>query len=98
MMMINPDAGWLEIVEIPALKIDEVMKRDYEYIDMPYSIVSQIFNNKCLSRYPLPHKFVFNNESEFKQDFNPLIIDLYIKQVLENQNPQANDKVEKRTN
>ena len=54
-----------------------------------------MFNTIRLSRYSHPKKVVFNNRSEFKQDFTALINDFSIKPVLTtNQNRQDNDPVE----
>ena len=55
-----------------------------------------MFNNTCLCRYLCPRKVVFDNISEFKQDFNPLLKYLNIKPVLTSiNNPQANSPVER---
>ena len=55
-----------------------------------------MFNNKWLCIYPHPRKVVFDNGSEFKRDFTPLLKDLDIKPVLTSiKNPQANAPVER---
>ena len=67
-----------------------------EYIDKGSSKISQLFNNTLLCRYPCPRKVVFDNRSEFKRDFTPLLKDFDIKPVLTSvKNPQANAPVER---
>ena len=82
MTMINPTTGWFEIFEIPTYNRDDVTGGNDEYIDKSSARVSQLFNNTWLSRYLFPRKVVFDNRSEFKRDFNPLLKDFYIKTVL----------------
>ena len=45
-------------------------------------MVSHLFNNTWICRYPRPRKVVFDNLSEFKRDFNHLLKDFGIKPVL----------------
>ena len=53
-----------------------------------------MFNNTWLFIYPLPRKVVFDNGSEFKQYFNPMLMDFDIKPVSNPVNiPQTNDPV-----
>ena len=55
-----------------------------------------MFNNKRLFRYLRPRKFMFDNKSEFKQDFTNLLKDLDIKHNLTAiNNPQDNSPVER---
>ena len=57
--------------------------------------VSHMFNNTWLCKYPRPRKVVFDNGSEFKQDFAPLLKGLDIKPVLTSvKKPQVNAPVE----
>ena len=44
--------------------------------------LASLFNNPLLIRYLIPHKVVFENVSEYKQDFTPFIKDLDIKPIL----------------
>ena len=54
-----------------------------------------MFNNTWLFRYLCPRKVVFDNGSEFKQDFNPLLKDFNIKTFLTSvKNPQANSPID----
>ena len=49
-----------------------------------------------MSRYPRPRKVVFDNGSEFKRDFVPLLKDFDIKPTLTSiKNPQSNAPVER---
>ena len=67
-----------------------------EHIDRSYSSVSQSFNNICICRYPRPCKVLFDNGSEFKWDFTPLIKYFYIKPVFAAvKNPKANAPVDR---
>ena len=96
MKMIDLDTGWFDTVEIPKFDLKEVALGNYEYIDKSSDRVSQLFNNTWLCRYPRPHIVVFDNGSEFKQDFTPLLKDFDIKPVLTLvKNPQANAPVER---
>ena len=95
MTMIEPATIWFEIVEIPTFDLQEVTLYNDEYIDKSSARVSQLFNNTWLFRYPRPLKVVFDNGSDFKQDFTPLLKDFDIKPVLTLvKNPQANAPVE----
>ena len=54
-----------------------------------------MFNKIWIRKYPRPQKFMFDNRSEFKRDFNTLIKDFEIKTVLMKiKNPQDNAPVE----
>ena len=88
--------GWFEIVEVPTYNLDEVTGSNDEYIYKSSSRVSHLFNNTCLRRYPVPHKFAFDNIYEFKIQFTPLLKYLYIDPVLTTiKNQQANTPVER---
>ena len=55
-----------------------------------------MFNNTWLCIYPRPHKEVFDNGSEFKWDFTPLLKYFDIKRVLTSvKNPQSHATVER---
>ena len=41
--------------------------------------ISRLFNQIWLHRYPRPQKVRFDNGSEFKKDFIPLLMDLGVK-------------------
>ena len=72
MKMIDPAKGWFEIVKVPMYDLDEVTGSNDEYIHNSSARMSQLFNNKWISRYLRPRKVVFYKGSEFKQDFTPL--------------------------
>ena len=92
MTMIDPATGWFDIIKKPTFDLEEV---NDEYIDTSSARVSQFFNNTWLCRYPRPHRVVFENGSEFKRDFTPLLKDFDIKPVLTSvKNTQANASVE----
>ena len=96
MTMIDPATGWFEVVEIMTFDLDELTAGNDEYIDKSSARVSQLFNNTWLCRYLRPRKVVFDNGSEFKQDFTPLLKDSDIEPVLTSvTNPQANAPVER---
>ena len=82
MAIIDPATGWFEIVKIPTFDLEKVALGNGEYIDKSSSRVSQLFNNTWICRYPCPLKVVFENGSEFKQDFTPFLKDFDIKPVL----------------
>ena len=66
MTFIDPATGWFEIEEFPI-------------IDQSSAGISQISNEVWMSRYPRPRKVIFNNGSEFKRNFIPLIKDFSVK-------------------
>ena len=95
MTIIDLATGWFGIVEIPIFDLEEVIIGNDEYIDKSSARVSQLFNNTWLSRYLRPRKVVFDNGSEFKRDFTPMLKDFDIKTVLTSvKNPQSNAPVE----
>ena len=95
MTIIDPVIGWFEVVEIPTFDLDEATAGNDEYIDKSSASVSQMFNNTWLCRYPHPLKVMFDNGSEFKRDFTPLLKEFDIKSVLISvKKTQANVKVE----
>jgi len=96
MTFIDPATGWFEIAEIPTFDLDLIKIGNKEYIDKSSARVSQIFNNTWLCRYPRPVEVVYDNGSEFKKDFQPLIKDFDIKPNCTTvENPQANAPVER---
>ena len=97
MTMIDPVSGWFEIVEVPSYIVDDVKKKlTKEQIDKSSARISRLFDQTWLSRYPRPSKVVFDNGSEFKKNFIPLLQDWSIKPVCTTvKNPQANSPVER---
>ena len=82
MTMLDPATGWFEIVEVPSYIIEEVVNKKLTtetIIDKSSARISRLFEQTWLSRYPRPRKVVFDNGSEFKKDFVPLLKDLSIK-------------------
>ena len=73
MTMIDPTTGWFDIVKILTFDLNEVTAGNDEYIDKSSDRVSQLFNNTWLCRYTHTLKVVFDNGSEFKRDFTPLL-------------------------
>ena len=96
MTFIDPATGWFEIAQVPYYNIEDVKGGNVEYINKTSARISQLFNNVWLSRYPRPHRVVFDNGSEFKSDFVPLLQDFDVKPVCTTvKNPQANAPVER---
>ena len=94
--MIDPATGWFKIIEIPMFDPEEVTLGNVEYIDKSSTRFSQMFKNTWLCIYPRPRKAVFDNGSEFKRYFNPLLKDFDIKPVLNLvKNPQSNAPVKR---
>ena len=93
---IDPAKGCFEMVEITTFDLEEVTIGNGKYTDKSSARVSQLFNSTWLCRYPCPRKVVFDNGSEFKQDFTPLLKEFDIKLVLTSvNNPQVNAPVER---
>ena len=83
MTFIDPATGWFEVAEVPS-------------IDKSSARISNLFDDVWLSRYPRPNKVIFDNGSEFKKDFLPLLKDFKIKPTPTTiKNPQANAAVER---
>ena len=83
MTFIDPATGWFEVAEVPS-------------IDKSSARISNLFDDVWLSRYPRPNKVIFDNGSEFKKDFLPLLKDFRIKPTPTSiKNPQANAAVER---
>ena len=97
MTMIDPVTGWFEIVEIPSYIVVDIKNKNLqESIDKSSARVSRLFDQTWLSRYPRPNKVVFDNGSEFKKDFVPLLKDWSIKPKCTTiKNPTANSPVER---
>lgn len=99
MTMIDPDTGWFEIVEVPNYIIQDIQKKtitERTAIDKSSARISRLFSQTWLSRYPRPKKVIFDNGSEFKKDFVPLLQDWSIQpQYTTIKNPQANSPVER---
>ena len=82
MTMIKLATGWFEIFEFPTYDLGEVTGGNDNYISKSSTIVIPLFNKTCLIIYPRPRKVVFDNRSEFKRYFTPLIKYFDIKHVL----------------
>ena len=101
MTMLDPVTGWFEIVEVPTFIVKELQEmktkdmKGHTFIDKSSARISRLFDQTWLSRYPRPKKVVFDNGSEFKKDFVPLL-DLSIKPKCTTiKNPQANSPIER---
>ena len=66
MTFIDPATGWFEIAEVP--EADKTSAR-----------ISRLFDQVCLSRYPRLRKVLYDNGSEFKKNFQPLVKDFAVK-------------------
>jgi hypothetical protein len=97
MTMIDPVTGWFEIAEVPTFIIEDVKTKTFrESIDKTSARISRLFDQQWLSRYPRPKKVIFDNGSEFKKNFIPLLKDWAIKPVVTTvKNPQANSPIER---
>jgi len=97
MTIIDPATGWFEIIEVPNYIIEELnTKSTQDKIDKTSARISQLFNQTWIQRYPRPNKVIFDNGSEFKKDFVPLLKDFAIKPKCTTiKNPQSNSPVER---
>ena len=97
MTMIDPVTGWFEIVEVPNFIVQDVNSKTFrESIDKTSARISRLFDQTWLSRYPRPKTVIFDNGSEFKKNFVPLLKDWSIKPKCTTiKNPQANSPVER---
>ena len=96
MTMLDPVSGWFEIAEVPSYIVDDIKNIDKEIIDKSSARISRLFDQIWLSRYPRPRRVIFDNGSEFKKDFIPLLKDWAIKPKCTTiKNPQSNSPVER---
>lgn len=96
MTFIDPATGWFEIAEVPHYDLNDLKLKIKSKIDKTSARISQLFNQTWLSRYPRPSKVIFDNGSEFKKDFLPLLKDFAIKaKPTTIKNPQSNGAVER---
>ena len=105
MTMLDPVTGWFEIVEVPQYIAQELQQTkdtkskklvDNSFIDKSSARISRLFDQVWLSRYPRPKKVVFDNGSEFKKDFVPLLKEFSIKPKCTTiKNIQSNSPVER---
>ena len=100
--MLDPVTGWLEIAEVPTFIVEELqdMKskevKDHTLIDKSSARISRLIDQTWLSRYSRPKKVVFDNGSEFKKYFVPLLKYWSIKTKCTTiKNPQSNSPIEK---
>ena len=83
MTFIDPATSWFEIAEVP--DTDKTSAR-----------ISRLFDQVWLSRYPRPRKVLYDNGSEFKKNFQPLLKDFAVKATCTSiKNPQANAILER---
>ena len=96
MTMLDPVSGWFEITEVPKFIVDDIKNTDREIIDKSSARISRLFDQTWLSRYPRPKQVIFDNGSEFKKDFVPLLKNWAIKPKCTTiKNPQSNSPVER---
>jgi hypothetical protein len=96
MTFLDPSTGWFKITEVPYFNIEDVKMKNKAAIDKSSAHISNLFNDVWLSRYPRPRKVIFDNGSEFKKNFIPLLKDFAIKRTCTTiKNPQANAPVER---
>ena len=99
MTMLDPATGWFEIVEVPSYIVEELVDKKLtkdSIIDKSSARISRLFEQTWLSRYPRPKRVIFDNGSEFKKDFVPLLKDMAIKpKVTTIKNPQSNSPIER---
>ena len=91
MTVIDTSTAWFNIVEVTCFDLDEAKRENIEYIDKLSARIRQLFNQTRLCSYPCLHKVVFDNVSEFKQYFTPLIKDFTIMPICTSiKNPHSN--------
>jgi len=98
MTMLDPVTGWFEIVEVPSYIAEHVKDKSLNdfIIDKSSARIGRLFDQTWLSRYPRPKEVIFDNGSEFKKDFVPLLKDWSIKpKITTIKNPQSNNPVER---
>ena len=95
MKIIRPAKGWFKIDKVTTYDLNEVTLGNDYYIYKSYARVIQLFKNTWLSIYPGPYEVVFDNGSDIKQDFTPLLKYFDFKPVLTTiKNTKANYSVD----
>ena len=80
MTMLDQATGWFEIVEVPSFIVEDMKRKKFrKTMDKSSARISRLFDQTWLARYPRPRKIIFDNGSEFKKDFVPLLKDWAIK-------------------
>lgn len=83
MTFIDPATGWFEITEI-------------DQQNQTSAKIATLLDETWLCRYPRPKEIIFDNGSQFKKDFQPLLKDFRIKPSCTTiKNPQANAILER---
>lgn len=96
MTFLDPNTGWFEMAEVPTYEKKEIDKMSKIQIDKTSARISLLFKKTWLDRYPRPKQVVFDNGSEFKRNFVPLLKDFDVKpKVTTIKNPQGNSPVER---
>ncbi|GFH50558.1 hypothetical protein CTEN210_07034 [Chaetoceros tenuissimus] len=82
MTFVDPATGWFKWAQV----ID----------DKSSAAISQLLDSVWLARYPRPRQVLYDNGSEFKKNFQPLLKDMAIKPKCTTiKNPQANSILER---
>jgi hypothetical protein len=93
---IDPATGWFEMAQVPTFETEGIEGMTKAQIDKTSARISLLFKNTWLDRYPRPQEVVFDNGSEFKKNFVPLLKDFEIKpKITSIKNPQANAPIER---
>jgi len=97
--MFDPVTSWFEIIELPLVSVT-VKREDKEIIeviiDKSSASVAKLFNKQWLSRYPRAKNIIYDNESEFKLNFEALCKSYGLKcKPTTVENPQANAILER---
>ena len=97
--MIDPATGWFEIIELPIASVEVIREGDKitkVILDKSSAMVSRLFNQTWLCRYPRAKYIIFDNGSEFKLHFRELCESYSIKQKTTSvKNPAANSILER---
>ena len=94
--MVDHATGWFEIFEFLCFDLNEVARGNSEYIEKLSAGISQLFNQTWLCSQPRTHEVVFENGSEFNQDFPPLLKDFSITPICTSiENTQSNAPVKR---
>ena len=95
--MIDPDSGWLKVVELPT--ITQVMTNkvigkertiEERIFDKSSDQMARLVNKIWLCRYPRCRYMIYDNGSEFKLHFETLCISCIQRKPTTIKNPKAN--------
>ena len=80
--MIDLTNGWFEMVELSTISVQKKYWSIKEFFGKSSKFVGRLINRSCLSRYPWVLMVVYDNGSEFKLEFEKLVLNYSLNKNL----------------